>query len=203
MAESMTPSPLTDGQIDKAVDVYRSILRNHREELGSEPAQQVLGQPEFVEEMVGVLRKRVAAVSNMIVRRVRVDRTRFPRQALEATGRRLYVNDSVVETMPGRGTGAEDVDVISFKLNRFVSDPDLEKEYESRGLKPTDPYALAAVNEADPTFADEHPNGTHWKDKDGRWCFAAFDRWLVGRDVFVSRDGGGWGDYWSFAGVRK
>ena len=54
MAKTMTPSQITDGQIDKAVELYRAMLKRHRHELGSEPAQQVLGQPDFVGEMVGV-----------------------------------------------------------------------------------------------------------------------------------------------------
>jgi hypothetical protein len=90
-----------------------------------------------------------------------------------------------------------------FKLNRYVSDADLDKEYELRGLKPADPYSLAAVNEDDPAFADDHPNGTHWKDGDGNWCYAVFRRWFDERDVFVSRDGNGWDDGWWFAGLRK
>src|SRR3989344_1213966 len=77
MARTLTPSAefseITDGQIDKAVALYRAMLIKHRSELASEPAQHVLGQPELVGEMVGVLRKRVEAVSNIIVRHVTSD----------------------------------------------------------------------------------------------------------------------------------
>ena len=190
---------MTDGQIDKATDIFRSQLRKHRGELPSDPVQLALGQPELGTELLAVFRKRVEAVSNMIVRHVRVDRGRKPQQVLDATGRVQHTDKSVVATMP-RGEGDE-VDVCFFKVGRYISDADLEKEYELRGLKP-DPYAQAQVNGDDPAFADEYPNGTHWKGDKGRWCFATFGRSLGERFVDVNRDGG-WGAYWWFGGVRK
>ncbi|MDO8548210.1 MAG: hypothetical protein Q7R71_00890 [bacterium] len=204
MTKIMTPSrkPMTNGQIDKAVGHYRDLLLKHRNEVGSsEAVQGVLGQSDYLAEQLAVIRKRVEAVSNIIVRRVKVDRMRTPQAILDATGRKQYTDKSVVAAMP-RGEGVE-VDVHFFKLGRYISDADLDKEYELRGLKPADPYSQAAVNEADPTFADEHPNGTHWKDGADKWCFATFDRWGGGRDVYVYRYGRDWSDGWFFAGVRK
>lgn len=138
---------------------------------------------------------------NQIIRHAIVNRTRTPQGALDATGRKQYTDTDVVAEMP-QGDGDE-TDVVFFKLGRYISDDDLEKEYEMRGLMPADPYALSAVNEADPAFADEHPNCTHWKDKDGKWCYAAFDRWVDDRNVHVDRLGHGWDDRWWFAGRRK
>jgi len=133
----------------------------------------------------------------------RVDRTRDPQQALDATGRRQYTDSDVVATMPSGGTGvSENVTVEFFRLGKYVSDDELAKAYEERGLVPN-PYAQAAVNEADPEFADEYPNGTHWKDEDDKWCFVAFNRRDVGRDVYVDRYDYVWNDYWWFGGVRK
>ena len=200
MEKIMTPS-ITDGQIDKAVDIFRSVLRKHRSELGSDAVQQALGIKELGPELLAVFRKRVEAVSDIIVRRVTVNLSRSPQQALLATGRRQYVNDDVVKAMP-RGT-AEEAEVFFFPVKRYVSDEELEKEFELRGFKPADPYSLAAVNEADPAFADEHPNATHWKDADGKWCYAAFSRWVDERNLSVYRYAYDWGDYWWFAGLRK
>lgn len=206
--KTMTPSdkPITHGQIDKAVGAYRAMLEKHRIELGSAGAQQVLGQPDYVGELVGVLRRRIAAVSNLIVRKVKVNRTRTAQEALDATGRRQYTDSAVVASMSM--AGAEEVEVVFFqpdlsKRGGYISDDDLEKEFALRGLKPADPISVAAVNEADPTFADEYPNGTHWKDERGRWCFAAFGRCDRERAVYVRRRGHGWPDLWWFAGVRK
>jgi hypothetical protein len=155
--------------------------------------------------MLAVLRRRVEAVSNLIVRRVTVNRTRTPKQAFVATGRTLYTDTTVVDRMPcGEG---DEVEVIFFKLDLskrggWISDDDLREEFDLRGLGP-DPISLAAVNEADPAFADEHTNATHWKDADGNWCCAAFGGFDGERVVRVVRFGGGWYDGCWFAGVRK
>lgn len=205
MAETMTPSEqaevMTDGQIDKLVANYRAMLVKHRAELGSKAVQHVLGQPDFASEQVGLLRRRVEAVSNMIVRRVKVDRSRTPQQAIDATGRAQYTDRKAVDSMP-QGDGGE-VDVYFFPLRRFVSEDELAKELDLRGLKP-DPIAQAAINQDDPAFADDHPNGTHWKDADSRWCFIAFRQWRDGeRGVDVDRSDCAWDDRWWFGGVRK
>lgn len=202
MAQTVTASAgITDGQIDNAVDKFRSALRKHRGDFGSDAVQQVLGVDNLGMELLTPFRKRVEAVSSMIVRHTKVNRSRFSQVVLDNTGRKQYVDSRVVGPMP-RGYG-EEVDVHFFKFDRFVSDDELDKEYELRGLKAADPYSLAAVNTDDPAFADEHPNGTHWKDADGNWCFAAFSRWGGERHVNVSRRGNDWGVRWWFAGVRK
>lgn len=207
MAKTMTPSAgsskkkTTAGQIDKAVANYRALLEKHSGEFDTEAVQTVLGQSELAGEQLAVFRHRVEAVSNLIVRRVKVNRSRTPQVVLEATGRKLYVNDNVVATMP-HGEG-EETDVYFFKVSRYLSDAALEKEYELWGLKPADPYSQAAVNEDDSSFADDHPNGTHWQDADGQWCYAAFRRWLGGRSVVVRRLDDVWSDGWWFAGLRK
>ena len=208
--KTMTPSvvqeKVTDQQIDKATDVFRSIVRKHREEFPSDAMQQALGTKGLTSDLLGIIRKYVEMFVGMIVRLVNVDRIRKPEQVLEATGRKQYVDKDVVATMP-HGEGGE-VKVIFFKLdlsqrNGQISDDDLAKEYTLRGLKPADPYSLAAVNEADPSFADAHPNATHWKDANGKWCYAAFIVWSDERGVDVYRHDFGWDDYWWFAGLAQ
>lgn len=201
MATSMTPSAMTDGQIERAIEIFRAQLRKHANELPSDAVQQVFGQPELGPEWLAVLRKRVDAISDMIVRRVTVNRNRTPQDMLDATGRNQHTDKGVVKAMP-RGTGDE-VEVVFFKVGRYLSDADLEKEYDLRSLKPADLFSLGSVNEADPAFADDHPNGTHWQDANGKWCYAAFGRWGGERDVDVDRRGDDWGGGWWFAGVRK
>jgi len=199
---NMTPSNITtDGQINEAVSNYRAILEKHSGEFCSESVQTVLGQPELAEEMFRIFQKRVETISSMIVRHVKVDRSRTYQQVLDATKREQYTNSDVVASMP-KGEGDE-IDVYFFKLGRFISDDDLEKEYTLRGLKNADTYSQSAVNETDPAFADEHPNGTHWKDANGKWCFATFLRWYGRRSVSINRGGNGWDDNWWFAGLRK
>jgi hypothetical protein len=196
----MSPS-LTAGQIVKFTDLQTAALR--KSGLPVKETQQVLETHggTLADEFVALVRTRVDAISDLISRLVSVKRNRTPQQALDATKRVQYTTASVVNSMP-KGEG-DKVEVVFFKVGHYVSDTDLEKEYELRGLKPADPYSLAAANEADPTFADEHPNGTHWKDADGKWCFAAFRRWVGERSVGVGRRVSDWSDDWWFAGFRK
>jgi hypothetical protein len=198
--QSMTPS-MTDGQVDKLVANFRAHVVKHANEIGSEAAQVALGASELAAEMFAPFRKRAEAVSGMIIRHVAVDLSLSAQDAIKATGRAMYLNDSVVATMP-RGVSTE-VDVHFFRLGRYVGSADLLKEYELRGLEPVDPFLLAAVNQADPAFADSHPNGTQWTDAKGKFCCTLFHRWNDERIASVYQDGGGWCGYWWFAGARK
>lgn len=207
MAKTMTASDeMTDGQIENVVGKLRDAMRKHRSEITLDVAQQVLGVENLGMMMFTPFRERAEAVSNFIVRTAKVNRNRSQQEAIEATGRAQYTDRKVVDAMP-KGEGDE-VEVVFFKpdlskRNGFISDDDLEKEFDLRGLKPADPISVAAVNEADPAFADEKPHGTHWKDAKGNWCCATFSRWDDEREVHVYRDGDGWDDFWWFAGVRK
>lgn len=202
MEKTVSPfEPTTDGQIGKLNEKFAARLRKHNKELPSDIFQQLLSDDTLIDEMFISVRKRIEARSEFVTRTVKVNRNRSAKEALKATGRNLYVTDSVAKNMPK--AESDEVEIILFKIGRQISDNDLDKEYELRGLKPVDPYSLAALNEADPAFADEHPNGTHWKDADDKWCFAAFRRWVDERRVGVDRDDDVWNDDWWFAGVRK
>lgn len=208
MTQIMTPSKsMTEGQIDQAVARYRTLLEKHSKNFDAATVQTVLGQPDFAGEQLAVFRRRVEVLSHLIVRHVNnVDRSSAPQEVLDATGRKQYTDSDVVNSMP-KGEG-EKTEVVFFKLDLserggYISDDDLEKEYELRGLKSADPYSLAKVNEDDPAFGDEKPNGTHWKNADGKWCFATFSRWRDGREVRVNRSDDDWVVNWWFAGVRK
>ncbi len=200
MAKTMIAS-LTDGQIEAAVNQLRDAMRKHRDDVNKDAAQQALGTDNLGMRMFTVFREVAEVMSGLILRRVMVNLKRSAQEAIKATGRVQYTDSKVLDAMPTAETDLAEVHF--FKLGRYVSDADLEKEYELRGLKPCDPYSLAAVNEAEPEFADEHPNGTHWQDANGEWCFAAFSHWRDGRSVRVDRDGSGWSVSWCFAGVRK
>jgi len=207
MTEIMIASEMNDDQIDTAVAQLRAAMRKHRKEISKDTAQHVLGTENLGMRMFAVFRGLAEAVSAFIVRLVPVNRDRTPQEALNATGRKQYTDQKVVDAMP-RGKG-KDAQVIFFKprpeafTNGYITDEALEKEYAFLGLTPADSYSLCAVNEADPVFADEHPNATHWKDADGKWCFATFHRWNGGRKVYVNRHDYDWRVDWLFAGLRK
>lgn len=203
MAETMSPS-MSDGQIEKAVEVYRAMLRKHRSELSSEAVQWVLTQDNYVNEQVGVLRRHVEAVNEMIVRRVKVNRSRSQQEVLDATGRTQYADKEVIGLIPGKGEGEEDVDVYFFPIRKNTSVADVQVLLAQHGLRP-DGYAISAVNEADPSFAERsHPNATQWVDADGKHCYVAFLQWRGGRRIVdVDRDEYDWNDRWWIGGVRK
>lgn len=193
---------MTDGQVDNLVDKFRAAVRKHCSEFPRSAVQEALGVENLGMECLTPFRRRVEAISNLIVCRVKVNRNLSPQEVLNATGHRQYTDQKVVDGMP-RGNG-EETEVVFFNLGRYVNDDDLEKEYEIRGLKPADPYSLAAVNEADPTFTDQNHNSTHWKDANGKWCYAAFFRWRgIERYVRVFRFDCAWSGCWWFAGLRK
>jgi len=198
----------TAGQIDKAVSSYRAMLEKHAKDFQAEAVQTVLGQSGFVEEMFNLFCWWVEMLSNLIVRRVKVNRNRTPQEALDATGRRQYTHQAIVDNAP-KGEGDE-VEVVFFKPEMWeytrpglMNEGGLERVLARRGLKSADLYSIAAVNEDDPSFADKVPHGIHWKDAKGNWCFAAFHRWYAEREVCVNRIDGVWNGSWWFAGLRK
>lgn len=204
---------ITAGQIGRAADRFSERCRVNASSLPKDTVQTVLEDEgdALAQEMFEVFRSRIKRHANTITRRVTVNRTRTPQEALDATGRTQYTDRTVVDSMPREdlsGQEGDEVEVVFFKLDLserggHISDDGLEKEYESRGLTPADPISVAAVNEADLTFADEHPNATHWKNADNKWCYASFYLWNYDRKVYVYRGGFDWfGDGW-FAGVRK
>lgn len=193
----------TEDQVGHVLEMWKRRLKNRK--LTRNEAQTIITDGKLylpvMDQATDVLVDRVRTnLTNTVIRMVKVDRNRTPQEVLDATKRNQYTDKKVVGTMP-KGEGDE-VEVTFFKLGRYVSDADLAKEYEARGLKP-DQYAQAAVNEADPGFADEHPNGSHWQRTDGGYNFLAFGRWHDERGVHCRRDDLDWFDDWWFAGVRK
>jgi hypothetical protein len=193
--------PTTNSQISDLNKKFAYRLRKHNKELPSGVFEQVLNDNALINEMVTSVRKHVEARSDFIVRIVKINRNFSAKGALKVTGRKVYANNTVVENMPK--AERDEIEIILFKVGYPIMDNDLEKEYELLDLNPVDPYSLAAMNAADPTFADEHPNGTHWKDIKNKWCFAAFGKWNGVRSVTVYCDEYHWGKEWWLAGVRK
>lgn len=217
MAQTMSPSGektigITDGQINKAVDTFRAALLKHRLDLPSDATQQVLGIHNLGMAMTAPFRKyvqlRVETLRTMFVRRVFVNRDRTPQELIHAMRWRgfscPYLDPTLLNTMP-RGEGDE-VEVVFFRLGYFVKEAALKKEHKILGLKPVDPYSLAAVNEVEGRFAYEHESGTYWKDAQGnRGCMTFKGHPSDGpkMSVFQPATDAHWGpDYW-FAGIRK
>ncbi len=134
-----------------------------------------------------------------ITRRVRVDRRPGFRGVLKAIGRKQIVDSLAVRSVP-RGQGKEAV-VEFFHVGRPISNEELSQEYQKHGLIP-DPWAQSQVNLDDPSFADRFSNGSHWRARDGQWCYLAFTKTRGERVVALRWKGGEWPSSWWFAGVR-
>jgi len=200
MAETMSPSKITASQVGKIQKLLGAALR--KSGLQSEATRQVLETQggSLVAELVAVIRKRVEAISKLITRHIRVDRTLTHQQALDATERKQYVNQEVLSLAP-KGSG-EGVDLCFFDLDYDPTVDELDREMEARGLKP-DIDALAAFNAANPAFADDRPNATQWRDAGGNACYAIFNRWIDERNVNVTRFDHRWIRDFRFVGARK
>ncbi|MSU55073.1 MAG: hypothetical protein EXS46_00860 [Candidatus Taylorbacteria bacterium] len=202
--DHLIPVTITD-LINKAVTNYRDLLEKHSGGFNIEAMQLALDRSEFAVEQFALLRRRVEAKSSVITRRVRVNRGLTPQEALDTTVHVPYIHDkSMLETMP-RGEGDE-VEVVFFRfgLSKHKGSDNIKKCYDSKGLKPADPYSLIAVNADDSTFADDLSNVTCWEGTDGELCFISFRRYDEKRRVYVMRPIGtpGRGDCW-VAGFRK
>lgn len=203
MENAMTPSKTTtDGQIDKAVAKYRALLVKHAPHFNAEAVQSVLGQEELAGDMFGLFRTRIEALSKFVTRSASIDRKRSQVEAFKATGRVQYVNEVVTNAMP-LCTG-DHVEMGFINLGRDVACDKLDVELGKLGFELiVDPQGLAGINEADPAFADKYPNGTQWKDVNGKYCYAVFYRWSDERRVYVDQDDYGWHDNWWFPVRRK
>jgi hypothetical protein len=195
MDNAMSPSIITDPQITKLGGNMRAMLEKYRKEFPSEPSQRALENPACMKEMFAVFRKYVEAESKIIIRTAKPNRLQTFAQAIVATGCTPYLNDDVVANAP-KADG--DFEGIFVNIGRNVDCGKLDFTLAGLGFELiVDPQGLAQVNADDPTFADKYPNGTQWKDVEGKYCCAVFDCWYVRRRVNVIRDGHCWhGDYW-------
>ncbi len=194
MTNTVRTQSITGGQIGQINDRLATKLRESG--LPLEAVQNVLKMPgnAAIDEMAAVFRKHVEAQSEFIIRHVRVDRTRAPMKVINATGRNKYLDDDVVATMP-KGEGDE-VDVYFIPTKRLIPVNEVAAFLAQYGLVP-DPRAQAAVNEADPTFADKYPNGTQWVND----CYLTCFRWYDERYVLCNRNAYDWNDRWFLSGV--
>jgi hypothetical protein len=198
----MTPSveTISIGQIGKIHELLDSALR--KSNIPREGTQKVLEDQggALVDDFVSSLRKRAEAASEMIVRHFKIDRTKSKKEMIHSLGRREYVENDVLATMPIEGP--DEGDLYFFPAKRFIPVNELAREFEIRGLTPH-PLAQMQVNIDDPSFADDYPNGVQWQDSKKRFSYATFDRWGGGREVLVNSSGLDWDDRWWFGGVRK
>ncbi len=185
--------------MSQLLEFAAAVVRNLPDDVDMQPwiqNQQALAKA--LREALCPPRWRVEVDGTIVWCGLKVNRSRTPSQAIRATGRVEYLNDAVVASMPH--VTEEEVELRFFPLKVVTSASDYQKAIEDRGLI-SDPMAVVAANEADPAFADAHPNGTQWVDVNGNHCYLAFRCWLDKRFVYVNRNENDWLDHWWVAGV--
>lgn len=140
-----------------------------------------------------------------IIRTVRVMRAREPKAMITAVGCAQLTNSTILSSIP-RCEGKY-VNVEFFNLDKNVSPEDILLQYQSRDLTP-DPYAQAAVNEAEPTFAEKYPNLTCWEDERYNLCYLFFtvidgSRVVLAQQTDSLHGGGLPGGYCWYCGVHR
>lgn len=121
-------------------------------------------------------------------------------ELLSNTGRKQYVDEGVLRTSP---KSEINTNIEFFRLDRQISNKELEAEYENRDLQPANIASLCAYDIENPKKIDEMKwVASCWKDSNS-FNFVAFSRWDGERGVGVNRNDFGWDDGWWFAGLRK
>lgn len=166
----MTPSvtAMTDGQIDKATDIFRAALRKQRDGLSSESVQQALSSKDFSVGLFDGFCNHSEKFGNIIIRRVEANRYLSSYTVVHNINGHVFAEEHVLREMPQGNS--DSVEVIFLKFNIHTTIVEREMEYERHGLKPVDPYTLAFFNGADDSFATDHSNETHWRDIGGNLC---------------------------------
>lgn len=210
MAKKISIAPIvgmTTEQAGRMADRLTTRCRKDGLTFSKDIVQDVLEHEggELTQEQFEALRRRVERRSEMIVRRTTVNRDQTPKQLIDATGRKEYLNDEVLKTMPRQDTGTErypeEVDMYFFNVGRYLTIDEQERVLAEYGLAP-DYYAQTQVNIDDKSFADKHPNAAQWDNRDGQASYVAFYRSDGGRFVGCSRYGFDWRVDWWFAGRR-
>jgi hypothetical protein len=201
-ANVVSPSEtLSPRQISKIYDLLEAGMV--KSNLPKSLSQQVIEDEgaDMVEKFVVDFRNRVEARSEMIVRHFKIDLTKTRRQMIAALGRKEFVKNDVLATMP-MVEGMDEGHIYFFQVKHHVPVGEMAHEFEVRGLVPH-PLAQVQVNIDDPDFADEHPNGVQWLDKKKYFCYVTCYRWFNEHKVCVGRNDYHWRDGWWFGGVRK
>jgi hypothetical protein len=182
------------GLSEKAINLLVDLAHRY----GSERGQDWMAKTtEMVATGLTPLAQAAKTELNLITRTAPVNRTRTPKEAMVAMGCVPYLNETVLASLP-LGTG-DTVTMSFYRFGRYIASDKLDKELAKVGLElDVDPIGQAAINEADKGFAETHPNGTQWKNADGKTCYAIFIRWDGERRVNVGQGDGGWGDFWWF-----
>jgi hypothetical protein len=158
----------------------------------------------FQASVVALMRQYAEASQDIIIRKVKVNRFVTHRDAINATGRAHgLVDEEAVATMPLAQNDEETIFFVKLgRKDQIFSHEEIEVICQEKLAKANyifngfmDPHSVAAYNQKDPAFADNHPNGTLWGNK----CCAVFGQLVGRRKVRVARADDCWRGYWWLA----
>lgn len=153
MASTMTPSPMTNEQIERAVEIFRAQLRKHAAEFPSDAVQQAFGQPELGREWLAVLRKRVEAIDSVEEQLVDYDAYRMIERDAYA-----YVGDVTIRDYPETETGTKLVRFRELEFDHNPTDDEvLAKAKQENCRQPSRAEAETRIHRYTPEQLREHP----------------------------------------------
>jgi hypothetical protein len=201
MSNTMSPSKMTNDQVNKLLELVRAYVQKHGANYTSKDVQFALESKELASSMFRPFSTLVEAQAEMFTRTVTVNRDQSPLSAFESiTSHQQFLNETVVKEIPLES--GEEVTLCFFPIKKLMTCAEYAAALDGLGLKP-DPMAQAAFNQANPEFADKCPNNTQWQNEAGEFCCALWDGWHGNRRVLVNEFSGGWSDRWFACGVSK
>jgi hypothetical protein len=128
---------------------------------------------------------------------MKIDRKKSIEQLIKKLGYKEYIDENILKTLKNKGPKEGEIEF--FTLGKYVSNTELLKEYETRGLTPDLGATITYLIENPQVLDEKKYIGIQLEDN----SFAAFFRWDDGRYVYVRRIGHVWFDFWWFIGVKK
>ncbi len=183
---TMTPSTITNGQIERILDKLRSQLQKNRYELPSAAVQAALGDSGLELSMYAEVRKRILKEGDQ-----KICTLRLKSKWREADLRRIIQESNFADLSPhGANLIVADKAPAGDEITFFESKrgEGYEDAYERMNLRPADPRLLAEVNIGHPRFLYGAPNITFWTATDGSTWFTSFEWFANNAGEAISRE---------------
>lgn len=146
--------------------------------------------------------KQIIPTSNIKYRDIAISENKVSLSYLEKLDIGKYIDPLTLDCV----TPPEDnwsILVTLFTIGEWMTEQELDEKYKALNLVAIDAYTLAILNETDPRLCEKYPNGTHWKDQDGNWCFGKCTSVAGKQSLRIGYGGIGWCKNLWFAGFSK
>lgn len=132
-----------------------------------------------------------------------VNRTKSLKEALDATNRKVEIDDCVFNDIyTPKNIGDEELEIYFFRTEKQLDVSELLKEYEQRGLTPVDPYALAALYDTELNPDEKLSGATFWLTKEQENYALFFTQFFGTKIVTLVVDVFHLSGYW-WGGIKK